>query len=304
MNVSVHSLMPEWLKLAVEWNIVGRDAPYYGLGFGMTKCLKNDRNTSGKSATGCGDPRVLPKIIAKRFVSNSLYYVSRIDNDTGGWLKSTRHDRALEFGCGLGRLALGWATQFKEVDCVDQSIYHQELATRPLLTRFTKELIQEHPEKSPLGRINVLITTPDLLRTADGHRYNFVHTVKVLQHILPYHQQVYLEQMCDVLRPGGKGWVHFQDSLQDPKKVKRSPEPCSSMQYKVGVELGDTASDPAEKRPQKNGWDRHGVMATYDFDTQRLHKLLLWRGCEVESILPVRDGPHGFRVIFNKRRFE
>lgn len=296
MNISVQSIMPQWLKLAVEWNIVGRDAPYYGLGFGLTSCLhKGKTAASPEAAKACGDAKTLPESISQNFVANSMGYVERINSDMGGWLKLMRRERALEFGCGLGRLALGWMTQFEEVDCVDQSIYHQELATRPLLTRFSKELVQKHPEAGPLGMVNLLVTTPDVLRTADGHRYDFVHSVKVFQHILPMHQHIYLEQMCDVLREGGKGWLHYQDGLQAAKRRVRD-DSCDSVLYKAGA----TLDEHEHKRPE-NAWDRHGVMGTYDFDTRRLRTLLLQRGCTVESIQPVKDGPHGLRVIFIKK---
>jgi|EP01047_Picozoa_sp_COSAG01_P042885 hypothetical protein len=42
-----------------------------------------------------------------------------------------------------------------------------------------------------------------------GWKFDVVHSVIVLQHMLPPLQQVYLEQMCDALRPGGHGWIQI-----------------------------------------------------------------------------------------------
>lgn len=280
---SLLSLMRDWLTLSVEWNIVGRDAPYYGLGFGMTKCLHPERHGGNNDLKECSnDPKQIPPRVAESFLKNGPeFYLKRIDKDLGGWLSSKRRSRALEFGCGLGRLALGWMTRFDAVDCVDQSVYHQELATRPLLQRFGKELVQKD-KRIVLGDVNLLVTSPDLIRTADGHRYNFIHSAKVFQHILPMAQQVYWEQMCDLLAVGGRAWIHYQDGftafrekrVKNGQLSKRRPvgTPCDTPLCNVGIS------------PNATSWGRHGVMSTYDFDTIRLRHLLTSRGCAIESI--------------------
>ena len=42
-----------------------------------------------------------------------------------------------------------------------------------------------------------------------------MHSVIVLQHMVPQLQQAYLEQLCDVLVVGGRGWVQIPIAMAD-----------------------------------------------------------------------------------------
>merc|ERR1712066_126442 len=110
-------------------------------------------------------------------------------------------------------------------------------------------------------------------------------------------QQVYWEQLCDVLEVKGRAWIHYQDGYKAYKEKRRKNGtltkkklvdiPCNSSRWKVGIAQDDAA---------KTNWEKHGVMSTYDFDTLELVPLLNSRGCAVESIEPAEDGPQGYRI--------
>jgi len=54
-----------------------------------------------------------------------------------------------------------------------------------------------------------VLTGVDLLGALRGRRYDVVHSVIVLQHMVAPLQGAYLEQLCDALAPGGVGWLQI-----------------------------------------------------------------------------------------------
>ena len=122
--------------------------------------------------------------------------------------KTPLFGRVLDFGCGLGRIGFAFVTLAQSVTCVDQSGYHLRLAQKEwkhhLKNRSGSD--GEHAHK-----LHFVLSSPDLLLTmrSQHRRFDFVHSVIVIQHMVPQLQQIYLEQMCDLLVPGGQGWVQI-----------------------------------------------------------------------------------------------
>ncbi len=99
-----------------------------------------------------------------------------------------RRDRALDFGCGAGRLTAALATGFAEVTGVDISPPMLEQAARI---------------NGADGRCRyVLGDTADLRGFADAS-FDLVYSSLVLQHIPPPLAGAYLAEFVRVLRPGG-----------------------------------------------------------------------------------------------------
>ena len=106
--------------------------------------------------------------------------------------------RVLEFGCGLGRVAFSFANDAgADVTCVDQSIHHLDIAQ------------QEWKQRRRRGTVTFVPSTPDLIAAMGGQRFFFIHNVIVMQHMVPALQAVYMEQFCDLLEPGGRGWFQI-----------------------------------------------------------------------------------------------
>jgi SAM-dependent methyltransferase len=183
----------------VEWNMMGKTQAFWSVLTGMPM---DDSNVTldmkrGFYASGHSHVREVIADVSREF---------------SGW---TLSGNVLDFGCGLGRLAAAFATldDVRAVACVDQSTYHLEKAT--------DEVEGLRVELGLKGRFRTLVSNPDLLGSIRGapklpQCYDLVHSVIVLQHMVPPLQVMYMEQMCDALAPGGKLW------LQIPYKSKFS----------------------------------------------------------------------------------
>jgi SAM-dependent methyltransferase len=96
--------------------------------------------------------------------------------------------RALDFGCGVGRLAQALAGQFDAVDGVDIAPSMIELARR--YNRFGERCMYHVNARK------------DLKLFADN-RFDFVYSNITLQHIEPRFIKRYVEEFVRVLAPGG-----------------------------------------------------------------------------------------------------
>jgi SAM-dependent methyltransferase len=100
-----------------------------------------------------------------------------------------RHrDRALDFGCGVGRLTQALAEHFGEVVGVD--IAESMLRRARILNRFGGRCIYIHNDR------------PDL-RVFPDERFDLIYSVYVLQHMAPPYARSYVEEFVRLLRPGG-----------------------------------------------------------------------------------------------------
>jgi SAM-dependent methyltransferase len=97
-------------------------------------------------------------------------------------------DRALDFGCGVGRLTQALAEEFREVVGVDISYTMVEAARR----------FDRHS-----GRVHYRVNTEPDLRLLDDASFDFVYSSITLQHIPPEPASRYVAEFIRVLRPGG-----------------------------------------------------------------------------------------------------
>jgi len=97
-------------------------------------------------------------------------------------------ERALDFGCGPGRLTQALATDFESVDGVDISPSMIELANR----------LNQHPDRCRY-HLNV---ADDLALFADS-TFDFVYSNITLQHVGQAHAKSYLREFFRVLKPVG-----------------------------------------------------------------------------------------------------
>ena len=115
--------------------------------------------------------------------------VARILEHLGG--RPARRERALDFGCGVGRLSRAMASHFTQVTGVDvaPSMIERARAFR-------------HP-----GCDFVLNERPDLSQFP-AESFDLVFSFIVLQHLPPRRIGPYLDDFARILRPGGA--VYFQ----------------------------------------------------------------------------------------------
>lgn len=106
-------------------------------------------------------------------------------------------DRALDFGCGLGRLCRHLAAHYKTVIGVDIS--------ENMLAR-AKALNEDYHNIEWLAN-----TQPDLRPVPDS-TCDLAFSLMVLQHVEPRSASVYLGELCRILKPGGL--IYFQVPLE------------------------------------------------------------------------------------------
>ncbi|CAE7563280.1 ubiG [Symbiodinium necroappetens] len=189
---------------SVEWAILGKTQAWWSV-------------ISVKELEGQRD---LPKEQKQRFYASGIDHRDLIlrDIEVNGTRPLDKTSSVLDFGCGVGRLGMAFARKFAEVTCVDQSVFHLQIAKLEWQNQK-----QANPESHlSYGQLDVKVSGPDLLAAVAGRRFDFVYSMIVLQHMVPPLQTVYLEQLCDILKPGGQGWVHIPTMIPEGESVS----PC------------------------------------------------------------------------------
>jgi len=120
--------------------------------------------------------------------------------------------RALDFGCGIGRLTQALAPYFDEVTGVDISQPMIDLAVAK----------NRHGDKVRY----VCNTSPDLEQFATGS-FDYVQTLIVLQHMRPEYSLRYVAEFLRVLRRGGL--LFFQLATR-PRSARAGTMPSSDEQ--------------------------------------------------------------------------
>lgn len=102
--------------------------------------------------------------------------------------------RALDFGCGVGRLTLPLAARCREVVGVDVSPSMLDEARRNCEARSIRNVM--------------LVRGNDALSTVEG-RFDLVLTYVVLQHIPPRRGERIIQALLDRVAPGGVAAIHL-----------------------------------------------------------------------------------------------
>lgn len=113
--------------------------------------------------------------------------------------------RALDFGCGVGRLTLALASRYEHVDGVDVAPSMLRLAS----TTVTSDRCRFHLNRSA-----------DLSLFEDG-TFDLVYSSLVLQHLDPALARAYVAEFVRVVRPGGS--IVFQIATAARLHSRRSP---------------------------------------------------------------------------------
>jgi len=138
-----------------------------------------------------------------------------------------RFRRALDFGCGVGRVTQALANHFDRCDGVDISPSMLETAAR----------YNRHAGKCQYH----LNETTDLGLFADS-TFDFVYSVLVLQHMAPEYAKAYLRELVRVLVPGGLlvfQMLSHRSAVEPPRSAPRTmstePLPDSAFKAKLSV---------------------------------------------------------------------
>lgn len=114
---------------------------------------------------------------------------------------SPRRGRAIDFGCGLGRLTQALAIHFERVIGVDISA----------------RMIESAREKNRFGeRVEYLVNSSDRLPAIESDSVDFLYSKRVLQHIPRTMTANYISEFARVLAPGGIATIQTMTRARSP----------------------------------------------------------------------------------------
>ncbi len=160
-----------------SWERYGRENPYYGV------------LTSEQYLSHAMDREKLSDFFAsgEEYVRNILTWVNE------KFAGRPRHSKALDFGCGVGRLVIPLAQRFEQVVGVDISYSMLVVAAKNCSER---------------GIQNTdFVLTQEMCRDRLG-RFAFIHSYIVLQHIPKAEGERLMRRLVDMLEPGGIAVLH------------------------------------------------------------------------------------------------
>ncbi len=137
-----------------------------------------------------------------------------------------RKGRALDFGCGVGRLSQALAEHFEEVVGVDIATSMVELANR--YNRFP-------------GRCSYRVSTGRRLVGLDDAGFDFALSLIVLQHVGADLAKGYIGELLRVLRPGGVAFFQLPSERVPPAAM--APEAMAvSVVIATPLDAGDAGA--------------------------------------------------------------
>lgn len=161
-----------------DWEWYGREDPYFGV-------LADERFRGGLRTQALQD----------EFFASGEGDVARVLGVFGQQLAPlVTMDKALDFGCGVGRLAFPLARRFTSVVGVDVSASMLGEARR-------------HAERMQIGTLRWCSSLAEL--SAESGSFSFVNTLIVLQHIAPEHGLAVIRQLIGLVASGGGGAIQL-----------------------------------------------------------------------------------------------
>lgn len=197
---TIPDLFADFSAHQVEWSLLGKTKAFWSV---ITHLPEDDEQVTQE--------------MMKDFYESGVTDIRKMVEDIARvYPKWNLQGDVLDFGCGLGRLgiALAQTEGISSVSCVDQSVFHL-IKTH----RFTERMRKR-------ADFHVVVSGPDLLMALQNSQvpkcYDFVNSLIVLQHMITPLQAVYLEQLCDVLKPNGK--MRIQIPSQSPLQPACDPK--------------------------------------------------------------------------------
>lgn len=163
-----------------------------------------------------------------------------------------RFDRAVDFGCGVGRVLAPLASRFDEVVGVDVSSAMRSQAEANL---------------SRLGVANATVVPSDEALSAVAGQFDLVHSYNVLQHIAPGRGLAITRRLLELTRPGGAVVLHYCETA--PALRHRAKRLVGSSPRLVRLAKRLRGSDP--DRP---------IMQMFPYRFGDVRSLLLERGVD------------------------
>jgi SAM-dependent methyltransferase len=182
------------------------------------------------------------------FLRTGVDFCNYLARHFAGLQVDVTRGRALDFGCGYGRLTQGLAAWFDQVVGVDIA---------PSMIRGAREFDRTR------GQCTFVVNqTPDLRQFADAS-FDFVLTTLVLQHMRPQYSLGYLREFLRVLRPGGHLFFQLPTEplaprIDDTRSTSPAPLPFVDLRGSIAVHPGFHAIYCAGWQWYRLHLDNHG----------------------------------------------
>ena len=248
----------------VDWVILGRERGYWSVTGNVRDYVDTDKIHDVEMAS----------VKVPEEAKVPFYQSGKIDIDDfehqireAGATVPPTEATVLDFGCGLARLSSELSKRFQHVICVDQSHVHLELAK----SEYNKMRAGDCDSARSMADVpkthtaTFLLTGPNLLARMQGKKVDMVVTAISLQHTLPPLQLAYVEQLCDVLTPGGVAFIHIPNRIptyETTLKTKPGSSECDFDEYHANPDL-------------------RGEMQIHAIDHELMLTRMKARGCEL-----------------------
>ena len=170
-----------------DWQKIAQNRPYYGV---LSEAAYQDSALSDEQR-------------AAFFESGQRYVNMVLDQCTRFFGPDWRAGKALDFGCGVGRLALPLSRRFTEVTGLDVA---------PAMLSEARFLA----EQAGVANIRWRLGDDALTAIAQEH-FDFMLSFIVFQHIPEVRGQAILTRLLQHLAPGGMGVFHFKYAQVSPR---------------------------------------------------------------------------------------
>ena len=156
------------------------------------------------------------------FFENGSREIAQLEDRLRGLGRFPRAGRALDFGCGVGRLTQALAGSFAEVIGVDAS---------PTMIRLAERL-NRHP-----GKVRYLLNTAPVLEAVEPNSIDLLYTDIVLQHLEAARAIRYVADFLRVLAPGGIAVFQLPSRKRTPSRVPDRPVRMAGDAYRADVKI-------------------------------------------------------------------
>lgn len=186
-----------------------------------------------------------------------------------------RPARALDFGCGVGRLVIPMARRSGEVVGVDVSDAMLAEARRNV-------------ERAGVANAE-FVQGDDALSRVSGE-FDFIYSYIVLQHIPVSRGEAITRRLLALLRSGGVGALHYTYA------TGLSPKSRLLLWTRMNVPFANPALNLLLGRKLS-----HPIMQLNEYSVSRLLRILQDAGCSnVHGILTDHQGPRGVMLLFSR----